>query len=506
MQSLYSLCLLAVAQSSPLEMLEQLPGSVQDALQPLLMPSSTLGRCILKGITQWSDPLPAADWQIKALCSCEHLTRLEVPNQPLMTDKLFVQLPPSLAHLNVAKADNLTNVAMESIATSLPALKTLILDGCSALREPVLLNIFMLDQLQLLSVKKMRISDQGIAAALQGARCTALQSLAISNTTKLTRVGVDCLVWPTAPFQLVELELSHLFKLQSLPYMAPLRALDISGCPQLSLSRDQEQALSTLSTLKGDFVDSLRSLEAFPSCLERLEIGYCKNLPLDAFNHVMEGNRYAHLTHLRLQRASGPIEDHLIVSLSSACGANLQELQLYPCMLHSEGMHAIGRGMPRLQVLHLAGVWNSASDEALLSVAHGCLLLKSLSLAKLGNNGDQVFLNFAKLPALKMLDINMHTLSAEGLIQAAPYLQSLKALSLRYCSKISGDSLVALALAAKRLATLDISHTQLQFADVRATLERCPSLDFLNCTGFHLQPEEKTCLAKQFPNVTIYET
>jgi hypothetical protein len=319
----------------------------------------------------------------------------------------------------------------------------------------------------------------------------------------LTRVGVDALVWPNAPFRLVELELSHCFRLTSLPPFPTLRALDVSGCPQLLC--DNEQMLSSLGTFKGDFVDGLRSFNAFPNRLERLEVGYCKNLAPEAFNWVMDGNRFRNLTHLRLQRSAVPIDDPLLVSLSTACGANLQELQLYPCILRSEAMFAVGRGMPRLQVLHLAGVWNSANTESLLSVAQGCQRLKSLSLAKLdGDTSDQVFVQLALLPAIRMMDINLHSLSAAGLLEASPFMHSLKALSLRYCSQISSDSLAAVARAGKELTTLDISHTQLGYADVLRTLELCPRLEFLNCTGFHLLPEQLSSLNKSFPQATIH--
>src|SRR5690606_21571659 len=128
------------------------------------------------------------------------------------------------------------------------------------------------------------------------------------------------------------------------------------------------------------------------------------------------------------------------------------------------------------------------------------------SLAKLEQAADEAFIWFCALPGIQLVDLNCHLLSAAGLSRASHTMRGVKALSLRYCTNISAESLLDLAKNSDALETLDISYTACPDDEIEELLQKCRRLQFLNCTGFPLEFRVLEALRARYPNTSIYQT
>jgi hypothetical protein len=203
---------------------------------------------------------------------------------------------------------------------------------------------------------------------------------------------------------------------------------------------------------------------------------------------------------LRFQSNHLTIKDDFLVALAPC--VELVELHLCPCILRSEGMRVIS-GFTKLEICHLAGVWNEAEDDCFAAIAENCVNLKSVSLGKLFSMAtDAAFVSIATLPQLEMLDLNLHRLSDQGLKDAIPNLGTkLRALSLRYCKTLSDESVLLLAKYCCCLKTLDLSYTDISAGTVEILCQQLPLLRFLNATGMNIQRIDE--LRRAYPKVAI---
>jgi hypothetical protein len=304
-----------------------------------------------------------------------------------------------------------------------------------------------------------------------------------------------------------------LLSLDPLCVLPHLYHLDISGCPKVLLPANLGPSLRSVKVFcllfilvlvfnnkKAEFCDSLTDLSALPLGLESLDIGSLKRLaPEPALSFV---RRLQGLRHLRLQMTEFFLRDSFLVSLCEACGPCLQEMQLSPCLIGTEGLLAIGTHCSRLELCHLPGTWCEALDEALCSLAVGCKALRSLSLGKQERATDAAFVALAALPQMELLDLNLHSLSSQALFDAA-FHDCLKCLSLRYCKNVNGEALLSLARC-KSLQSLDVSHTTLKFDDIFNLAHGTPALNFVNVTGLNISVFQTNQFRQRFPRIQLY--
>lgn len=430
---------------------------------------------------------------------CPMLTALTLPRASLKAGmaKQLIKGLPHLESLDVSNNPSLLDSDFENVSSLLPSLTSLALNGCIRLGNATFSEAIRCPQLQSLAAGQMKLNSQGVIAACKQKQSLApLVHLTLDKAQRLDDAAIDAIVEAFGG-TLLSLCLLYCFPLsdQSLAsinrHCKVLHMLDISGCCNLQMQTPLHQ-LEQLRVFRAEFCDGMTTLDALPPHLEVLELGFCKNITQESVAYVC--SQFSHLSRLRFQNQHLTITDADVSTLCRTCGPSLTELQMYPCLLGDVGMSALAE-CPLVEVLHLAGVWNEASDATFALIADRCTRLRSLSLGKLGEKAsDATFRACAKLPGLEMLDLNLHVLSGQALAETAPlYGPHLRALSLRWCRQLNQDSIVSLAKVARKLQTLDLSHTNLPF-DAVAAAAAIPSLTFLNVVSLNISPREEKIL------------
>lgn len=499
MTSLSALCVDRIVQS-----LFAVPLLTSDLHQQLLERALACGRfdlvpslVLATAVCLPAAPLPS--FPLSALPAFADLTSLSLPNQDLAVASLAALLGSAASQLrllDVSQNSGLRDAFFADLARTAPHLEDLCVDECRQLTHAALCEAVQCPSLLRLSCKAVRLTDSGFAEMCGVAVCP-LRSLRIAKA-KLRDETMPALV--TFARSLRSLTLNFCFSLASLDFLSllPLLAdLDVTGCARLP-----EVPSVSLVSFKAEFCDGLHSVAPLCPSLQVLELGFLKGLPRGPTLELV-ASRFTALRYLRLQSQHMIIRDDFVVALRSSSGPSLVELQLSSCLLGDEGMTAIGAGFPALEICHLAGTWNEASDEAFELVSRQCPRLRSFSVGKLADHAtDSAFVAMAGLQHLEMLDLNLHHLSDDG-IERAPCMEHVHALSLRYCRRLTGDALLALAAKARTLQSLDVSQCTFPALVVERFLEQS-SVSFLNVCGLDMSPAVLQRLGQRFPNVKVF--
>ncbi len=444
------------------------------------------------------DPLPA--FPFRALSRFRDLTRLELPGQDLLVASLAELLgegPSQVRLLDLSRNPRLRDPVFAGLAALAPQLEELVVDDCRRLTHATLCEAVACPALSLLSCKGVRLSGEGFAEMCGGARAR-LRELRVARA-KLHDACMAALVSFAGSLEV--LALLHCFALTSADFIAllpRLAHLDVTGCARLA----RVPAAASLQGFRAEFCDGLRSVDGLSRSLQMLELGFLKNME-HAPALQLVSTSFCALRHLRLQSQDMVIRDAFLLALRASCGGSLVELQLAPCLLNDEGMRALGAGFPLLEIAHLAGTWNEGTDEAFSLVSRQCPRLRSFSVGKLSEHAtDEAFVRMCDLPGLELLDLNLHHLSDEGLRRAAP-LASARALSLRYCRRLTAEALAALAAKAPLLKSLDVSQCEFDAAAIAAFLRQSP-VAFVNVSGLRISERDLAVMSAQFPLTKLY--
>jgi hypothetical protein len=217
-------------------------------------------------------------YELHQLVACPHLTHVVLNAHNQLDFSLFAKVLPSffnLQTLDLKGCRNLTPDCFADLPDRMPELQSLVLDECKKLGDETLIVAFQCPLLTALSMHGLRLSNGGISAAIQSAKCVNLRGLGLSMASKVTDLGLERLFDAENPFRLQNLEVNHLFNVNRFPpQMLGLVSLDVSGCNKLAC--DQPEPLRNLAAFKADFCDNLKTLDALPSTLQKFEMSYCK--------------------------------------------------------------------------------------------------------------------------------------------------------------------------------------------------------------------------------------
>jgi hypothetical protein len=444
-------------------------------------------------------PIPSFPFQ--ALRHFRDLTRLELVDQNLAVASLSELLgegPSQVRVLDLSGNPRLRDPCFAGLAKLTPQLEELAVNDCRRLSHVALCGaVHHCQELWRLSCEGVRLNSEGFAEMCGGARAR-LRVLRIARA-KLNDECVAALC--SFSRSLEELALLHCFTLTSTDFLSALprlSRLDVSGCAKLS----SVPSAASLLAFRAEFCDGLRSVDGLCPSLQVLELAHLKNLEaVPALQLVSTG--FPALCRLRLQSSVIILRDPFLIALRNSCGASLIELQLSTCLFNDEGMRALGSGFPVLEIAHLAGTWNEGTDDAFALVSRQCPRLRSLSVGKLSEHAtDEAFVRVCNLPALELLDLNLHHLTDEALRRAAPLPHAL-ALSLRYCRRLTADALALLASKAPLLQSLDVSQCMFDSAAIVAFLRQTP-VKFVNVSGLAIPESELAAMTAQFPHVQIF--
>ena len=393
----------------------------------------------------------------------------------------------------------LTDSAFRGLSGRVTALELLVLDGCKRLSIATVQEALACSQLGCFSCGDfVGLLTDPLIAAIEGAQCSFLQELGFACAKGLTKDVLSAIARKFAFLRRLLVKFCFsLVSLDPLCHLGHLEHLDISGCPKVSLPLKQ---LVHLRSFKAEFCDSLTDLSPLPKNITFLDVGSLKRLvPEPALNLV---SKFAFLQRIRMQMTDTFFRDPFLVDLVAACGASLQEIQLSPCLIGTDGMIAVSQ-CAGLEICHLPGTWCEATDESLSQVATRCKSLRSLSLGKQERAADAAFMSMSSLECLELLDLSVHSLSSHALKQSN-LPPTLKCLSLRYCRRVEGSSLMALTKL-PLLQALDISHTSLGFEDLLTFVSRSTSpLSFLNATGLPISVLQQRKFAEAFPKIQLF--
>lgn len=431
---------------------------------------------------------------------------------------LFRDALRGFAHLRALDVSGtmVRDAAFEGFAVSVPLMQTVAIEGCVKLGDVALWNILQCPRLASLEAKKISgWTNDGFTRACVEAQCKqSLVRLAISQAGKL-RDGAIVAMADAFQNSMYSLTVEKCFNvtdecLAGVGKMCKLQSLDLSSCCKITGA-----GLAHLSNLESlfDFVaefadnmDTCTALSVAPCVLRSLQVAFCRAFTPEALRDI--STSFHALRRLRVQNGDPTlqIEDDFLVQLSRTCGPSLEELQLHPCCVSDVGLGALGTHAKRLQVVHLSGARLMIGNESLALLARECPLVRSVSMGRImGNATDDTVVNLARsLTDLEMLDLNFHTLSTEGLIEASRFFARLKVLSLRHCTNITNEAIAVLVQRARELTTLDIGKcTRLNLDAVEQACLNGRRLQFLNVSEIGIEWRSLVELRARFPHITI---
>jgi Leucine-rich repeat (LRR) protein len=167
--------------------------------------------------------------------------------------------------------------------------------------------------------------------------------------------------------------------------------------------------------------------------------------------------------------------DEAVMALAQY-SSHLERLDIRLCNMTDDGLIALMKGCPKLGgSLNMQQV--QITDRALKAIAPRCQNLTSLSLR--------------------------HTrITDESLVVLAPYIRNLTELDLWCCKEVTDKGVRAVVFYSRNLITLDLGHTKITEASLRAIAWGCPKLLHLGLYWvFDLSKESKEDLMAALPNM-----
>eukprot|EP01135_Chromosphaera_perkinsii_P004405 Nk52_evm8s280 gene=Nk52_evmTU8s280 len=251
-----------------------------------------------------------------------------------------------------------------------------------------------------------RITDRGVAGIAE--TCPSLHKLSLFSCWEVTSHGVIAVA-------------------DACRY---LREVNLSNCRKVT-----DHAIVALTT-------SYIALNMEYSFIRILELSYCKNLTELSIEHISK--HCSKLTHLNLQRCTGISNAGFLSFTKSPPLLFLKHLNLSDCMiLNDAGLESVLKSIPNVEHLDLS-FCSSLTDNCFSSFSE-LKKLKHLSLGGCGNastDAGMALLFKDDMPHLKSLNLrNASQLTDKGLETILEH-SSLSVLDLRYCKKISLQSLV----------------------------------------------------------------
>lgn len=484
--------------------------AVQRTLSGVELPSNVT---VLRVCSQ--DHLPA---------KCDQLQELAIlPNQkrapPFNSQAFNATLGsfPWLRSLDLSRT-TVRDAAFLGIAGMLPHLENVVLEGCVKLGDAALTSVMQVPRLALLDVRKIsNFTNAGFRDACLQAQCKgSLSRLLISQAGKLRDEAIAAMA---ESFQdsLLALTINQCFavtdaSLVGIGKMRSLQCLDLSSC--CKITGEGLRHLSNLVNLVefiAEFADNLNSvtpLSVAPCVVRSLQVAFCRAFTPQALMEVSKS--FSNLIRLRIQNGERglQIEDSFLIDLAASSGVHLEELQLHPCSVGDAGLCALALRAKRLQVLHLSGARLMIGNESLALLASECPLVRSVSMGRLlGDASDDTMVTLTRqLTALEMLDLNFHTLSSQGLIEASRFCARLKVLSLRHCTQLTNAAIVALMRQAPEITTLDLGKcTSIDLEGILGACERGKRLRFLNVSEIGIDRKDVASLRSRFPWINVVE-